>query len=263
MFKSNLCIDCGRCASGCPAHIHRLQDLPDGSRRHQINHEVDCIGCRTCEKVCPNRAISIAGEDKTISEVMKVIEEDMTFYKVSGGGVTLGGGEVLAQPEFAVELLKKCKRSGIHCAIETSGFASLDVILRVAAFTDLFLYDIKQIDSDKHDAFTGVYNEQILENLRELICRGYPVKVRMPLIKGVNEDKITISDTIKFLDHFKSRKNFLGVDLLPYHKLGVGKYEQIGKTYFTAEDRSLSEEDISRIEASFKSGGFPVKVIRH
>jgi pyruvate formate lyase activating enzyme len=265
MFKSDLCIDCGSCIPGCPAHIHSMADVPpqDGAPRHKVDPNIECVGCHTCEKVCPTQALSIVGMDKTISEVLAIIEEDRVFYSTSGGGVTLGGGEVSMQPEFAANLLMECKRIGIHTAIETCGYAPLSSMLMIAEFTDLFLYDIKQIDSDRHYELTGVRNERILENLQELIRRRFNVKVRMPLIKGKNDDETTIRKTVEFLRPFKDHKNFQGIDLLPYHKLGVNKYKQLGKIYPITEDLSLTADDLCRIEEWIKDYDFPVKVIKH
>ncbi len=157
----------------------------------------------------------------------------------------------------------ECQTAGIHTAIETCGHAPLKSLLKIAEFCNLFLYDMKHIDPDKHLEYTGVRNERILENLTELIERRYQVKVRMPLMKGLNSDSETIRRTINFLMPFKDRSNFQGIDLLPYHKLGVNKYDQLDKIYTVKEDLSLSEEDLDVIEEQIATYDFPVKVIRH
>lgn len=270
MLKEDLCIDCGNCIPGCPVDIHYFLDEEDGqlqiqnkSHRHKVNRNIHCVGCRKCETVCPKQALSIVGLDKTISEVLEIIEQDMLFYHSSDGGVTLGGGEVTAQPEFATNLLMECKRMGIHTAIETSGYVKLDSLLMIAQFTDLFLYDIKQIDSERHYELTGVRNERILDNLTELIQRGFNVKVRMPLVKGLNDSEDTIRRTLEFLQPFKSYKNFLGIDLLPYHKLGINKYKQLDMLYTITEDLSFKEEELDKIEEYILGYDLLVEVIRH
>lgn len=270
MFKEDLCINCGNCISVCPVHLHYLLDEEDGQLqtksekpRHKVNRSIDCVGCRKCETVCPKQALSIVGSDKTISEVLDIIQQDMLFYHSSGGGVTLGGGEVTAQPEFATNLLTECKRMGIHTAIETSGYAKLDSLMMIAKFTDLFLYDIKQIDSDRHYELTGVRNERILDNLTKLIGRGFNVKVRMPIIRGLNDSEDTLRRTLEYLQSFKSYKNFQGIDLLPYHKLGINKYKQMDRRYAITDDLSFKEEELDKIEEFIKGYDLQVKVIRH
>ncbi|WP_283591855.1 choline TMA-lyase-activating enzyme [Clostridium butanoliproducens] len=260
MLKNNLCVNCGACVSVCPVSIHTISKE---TQKHEVNHDIDCIGCGKCKEACLKSAISIIGETKTISELLEIIEEDRTFYEMSGGGVTLGGGEVLMQPEAATSLLMACKQAGINTAIETCGYTKLETILKVAEFVDLFLFDIKNINSDRHFQLTGVRNEQILENLQELLRRKYNVKIRMPLLKGINDSQDEIEKTMEFLTPYKDYKNFKGIDLLPYHKMGVNKYNQLGMEYPIEGDPSLKNEDLDRIEGWIKKYDLPVKVIRH
>lgn len=260
MFKSNLCVNCGACAAVCPVGIHTISKE---TMNHEVNHNIECINCGKCVDACLKSAISIVGKVKTISELLEIVEEDRTFYEVSGGGVTLGGGEVLMQPEAASSLLLACKNEGINTAIETCGYAKLESVLKVAEFTDLFLFDIKHINSDKHFQLTGVRNEQILENLQELLRRKYNVQIRMPLLKGVNDCQEDIEAVMEFLVPYKDYKNFKGVDLLPYHKMGVNKYNQLGMEYPIKGDPSLTNEDLDRIEQWIRKYDLPVKVIRH
>jgi pyruvate formate lyase activating enzyme len=194
---------------------------------------------------------------------MEIIEQDREFYTVSGGGVTLGGGEVTMQSEFAANLLMVCKQEGINTAIETCGYVKKEAILQIAEFTDLFLYDLKHIDPERHYKLTGVHNERILENLKELLQRRYNVKIRMPLLKGINDSQEEIENVIRFLMPFRDYKNFKGIDLLPYHKLGVNKYTQLDMKYPIEGDPSLTDEDLDRIEGWIKKYEFPVTVVRH
>ncbi|AJD32041.1 MULTISPECIES: choline TMA-lyase-activating enzyme [Clostridium] len=260
MLKSNLCVNCGACVSACPVGIHTISNK---TLKHEVNRDIDCIGCGKCKEACLKSAISIVGEEKTISELLKIVEEDRTFYEMSGGGVTLGGGEVLMQPEAATSLLMACKQEGINTAIETCGYTNLETILKVAEFVDLFLFDIKNINSEKHYELTGVRNERILENLQELLKKKYNVKIRMPLLKGINDSQDEIEKTMEFLLPYKDYKNFKGIDLLPYHKMGVNKYNQLGMEYPIKDDPSLKNEDLDRIESWIKKYDLPVKVIRH
>lgn len=262
MHKANVCTDCGRCAEVCPAGIHTMDIL---TNTHKINRELEhkCIGCKKCEKACFESAINIVGQTKSISELLEIIEEDRVFYETSGGGVTLGGGEVLMQPEAAINILMASKNTGINTAIETCGYTKLETILKVAEFTDLFLFDLKQMDSDKHLEWTGVRNEQILKNVKKLLENKHNVQIRMPLLKGVNDSKEDIEKIIEFLEIYKDYKNFKGIDLLPYHKMGVNKYTQLGLSYPIDGDPSLNDKELDEIESWIKTCDLLVKVIRH
>lgn len=259
MSKLDLCKDCGACVAACPMGIHTLS----AEGKHIVNREIACINCKACEKACPQSAITIVGEMKTVSELLEIIEEDEAFYAMSGGGVTLGGGEVSMQPEFATNLLMRCKQEGINTAIETCGYAQMESMLKLAEYVDLFLYDLKHMDSDKHYELTGVRNEKILENVHELLTRGYNVKIRMPLLKNVNDQDEDIEKIIKFLTPYQDMKNFKGIDLLPYHKLGVNKYKQLDIPYPMEGEFKLSEDDLDRLEKLIHKYDFPVTVIRH
>lgn len=260
MFKRNLCENCLECVDVCPVGIHKINSI---TNTHEINRSIDCVGCKKCEEACVKSAINIIGENKTISELLEIIEEDRTFYEMSGGGVTLGGGEVLMQPEAALSLLMACKNAGINTAIETSGYTKTETILKIAEFTDLFLFDIKHINSDEHFKWTGVRNEQILENLKNLLQNKFNVQIRMPLLKGVNDSEEAITKAMEFLLPYKEYKNFKGIDLLPYHKMGVNKYNQLGVEYPVYGDPSLSDEDLNRIESYIKRYNMNTKVVRH
>lgn len=260
LYSRENCIDCGRCIDVCPVGIHGFSRE---EMRHTVDRSIRCIGCRKCLEVCPNRALQIMGEEKSISELMQTIEEDNMFYHSSGGGVTLGGGEVTAQSAAATSLLQACRQRGLSTAVETCGYAKPEDILHMAQFTDLFLFDLKHIDPTEHSRWTGVHNERILDNLQALLQGGYHVKVRMPLIKGVNDAAHYIDETAKFLLPYKDYKNFHGIDLLPYHKMGVSKYQQLDMPYEMQGEFSISDPDLSRIEQQLRGYGYEVRVIRH
>lgn len=260
MFKQNSCMDCGSCVNVCPRGIHVIDDV---TRKHTVLRDKDCIGCRKCKESCPQAALEITGETKTISELLKIVEEDVGFYDISGGGVTLGGGECTAQTEAARDLLKACKEEGINTAIETCGYIRTEKLLEVAEYVDLFLFDIKHMNPKRHNELTGLSNEQILQNLNELLKRRYNVKVRMPMLKGINDSQEEIEQVIRFLLPYRDDPNFKGVDLLPYHKLGVNKYKQLDKPYPIEGDPSLGQEDLDRIEGWMQEYHFPVTVVRH
>ena len=188
MFKPTTCVSCGSCVPVCPQKIHSISS----SGEHIIDRSIDCIGCGQCVEACIPDALKIAGEQVPISELLEYVEQDRAFYDQSGGGVTLGGGEVTSQPEAAINLLQACKQEGLHTAIETCGYTKKETILRFAEYVDLFLFDLKHIDPDRHFELTGVRNEMILENLEELIMKRNHVKVRMPMLKGINDSEAEI-----------------------------------------------------------------------
>lgn len=259
LYKNNDCINCGECIKVCPVGIHQMS----AEEVHLVDRNIECTGCKKCVEACYSSALSVIGEQKTISEILEVIEEDRPFYEASKGGVTLGGGEVLMQPEAAVNLLMACKNSGINTAIETCGYASSEVIKKVAEFVDLFLFDMKHVDPEKHFYWTGVRNEQIIKNLKFLLENKYNVHIRLPLLKGVNDSKEDIEKLVALLIPYKNYKNLKRVDMLPYHKMGVNKYNQLGMDYPIKGDPSLSNEDLKRIETYIKESGLAVKIIRH
>ena len=259
MFKPTTCVSCGSCVPVCPQKIHSISSTGE----HIIDRSIDCIGCGQCVEVCVPDALKVAGQQVPVSELLEYIEQDRAFYDQSGGGVTLGGGEVTSQPEAAINLLQACKQEGLHTAIETCGYTKKETILRFAEYVDLFLFDLKHIDPDRHFELTGVRNEMILENLEELLMKRNHVKVRMPMLKGINDSEAEIRGVIEFLRPFIEFKNFEGIDLLPYHKLGVNKYVQLGMDYPIEGDPSLDDADLDRIEGWIREYDFPVSVIRH
>lgn len=258
LLKQDLCVLCGACAEVCPTGVHKVTTL-----KHELVADAECIGCRKCEQVCPKAALAVVGEQKTISELLEIVEEDRPFYETSGGGVTIGGGESLMQPDAAANLLMGCRQRGIHTAIETSGYARPEILAKVAEFVDLFLYDIKHMNPERHYELCGVRNEPILANLEWLLQNRYNVTIRLPLLKGLNDDDDNIREILRFLKPYQQCRNLKGVDILPYHKMGVHKYEQLGRPYLIDGDPKLTEDDIARIEAHFTSQGMAATTIRH
>jgi pyruvate formate lyase activating enzyme len=164
------------------------------------------------------------GREATVDQIMDEVRRDAPFYRRSGGGVTFSGGEPLTQPEFLLACLRRARRWGYHTVLETCGHVHWDDLRRAAALTDLFLYDLKQLDSARHEELTGVGNELILENLERLLETGVEVNVRMPVIPGANDDP----ESVRALGEFVSaHPDIRRVDLLPYHPLGLHKYEAL------------------------------------
>lgn len=258
LFKEDLCTQCRKCVEVCPTDTHYLD--PE-TFEHKVMDD-NCTGCGMCVDACPTNALAVMGEDKSITELLDIIEEDRHFYH-TGGGVTLGGGEVLMQPEAATNLLSMCKYSGINTAIETCGYAKREVIVRVAEHTDLFLYDVKHMIPEEHQRGTGVRNELILDNLKWLLENKHNVKIRIPLIKGFNDSEENLRLLVEFLSPYKDFKNLQGIDLLPYHKMGVHKYEQLGRKYAMDGDLRFTQDELLKVESYFQGNGIPAAIIAH
>lgn len=194
----------------------------------------------------------LIGRDVTVEEVMEEIKKDHTYYRRSGGGVTLSGGEALLQPEFAVELLKTCQEFGISTAIESTGFTSFDVIKQYLPYIDYFLMDIKHINSKKHEEFTSQPNELILENAHRIAETGANLIIRVPVVPTFNHTKEEIREIAAFAKTLPGVKE---LHLLPYHRLGQDKYEGLGRKYALAHIEPLSNDYMNELlEVASESG---------
>ena len=214
------CIGCGACVASCPEHAIRLESSVAITDRER------CTACGACVAACPLRIRAVVGRPASLDELCRDIERDILFYDQSAGGVTLSGGEPLAQPEFTESLLSRCRRSGIHTALDTCGYASTDTIDRVAEVTDLFLYDIKHLDPQRHLEVTGVSNEPVLSNLERLVARGSRIWVRVPLIPGVNASP---SDLERLGSWIASLRGVESIQLLAYHDIGEAKCDRLDR----------------------------------
>lgn len=197
----------------------------------------------------------VVGKPCTPDEVLREVEKDTIFYDESGGGVTFSGGEPLMQIEFLQALLEGCRRRGIHTAVDTSGYAPPEYFDRLCDSVDLFLYDLKLINADAHKKYTGVSNHLILENLKRLAARGAAVLPRIPLIPGITDTGENLSRTVFLL---RSLDSISRVDLLPYNRIGEGKYEMMGIPYRMPRAQPHSRDALERIKNVFISAGFAV-----
>ena len=184
--------------------------------------------CYNVEKMTLGGKEKIVGKDVTVGEIIDIIERDRIYYRRSGGGLTLSGGEALTQPDFAVALLKAAKERGINTAMESTGFADFSVISRYLPYLDLYLMDIKHINSAKHKEFTSQPNERILENAKKITDAGTRLIVRTPVIPTFNATKEEIADIAKFASGLKGVKE---MHILPYHRIGTDKYKGLGREY--------------------------------
>lgn len=218
MFYSNKCIGCGRCFNVCPLGVHKVLD-----GAHIIDRE-KCVACGKCVESCYAEALVFSARELTSDEVMREILQDEVYYIESGGGVTLSGGEVTCQKEFALEIVKKCNKNGIKTAIETNLLLPFEQIEELVSAVDLIMFDIKIFNSEEHKKHTGVSNAQILENVKRLDALGIPFIVRTPLIPRITDGEDNIEAIAKFIAPLK---NLLYYELLNFNPLGASKYDSL------------------------------------
>lgn len=237
-YDSKKCVGCGDCVAVCVSKCHTFK--ADGS--HLLDR-TDCKVCGVCVQACAHDALNIIGAAMTIEQIMNEVERDRPFYEVSGGGLTVSGGDPVAQPDFSVALLKKGHELGINTCIETCGFAAGDVFIKIAKEADIVLFDIKGVDSKKHKLHTGVGNEKILKNLFKIDRIGIRTVLRIPVIPGLNDSDEDLTGIAKLS---MKLKNVEYLEVMPYHPLGIRKSELIGKTVQYTQDAFPSEAEIQR-----------------
>lgn len=231
MWWPDKCIGCKACVKACS------QGAIDFKTSLKID-ENKCVGCGNCVNACYSEALESVGKNMTVDEVIDEISKDSIFYEESSGGVTFSGGEPLMQPSFLYNLLVACKSKNIHTAVETCGYANSDVVLRIKDYVDLFLYDIKIMDENLHEKFTGVKNNLILNNLK--LLKGKDVIIRFPLIPGINDDLTQI----QFLGESISKLGFKTLDILPYHKAGSEKLKRLNTSKTPFYITTVPSEDL-------------------
>ena len=251
IYRPERCVSCGECIQVCPQKV--MARTADGITREPAK----CNLCQTCAEHCPSEAVEFAGHRVTVAEVIRQIEKDTAFYDQSGGGITLSGGEPLMQPEFLMALLEACEDLDLHRTVDTTGYSEAAVLLQVAQKTDLFLYDLKIMDANKHRDFTGVSNQRILDNLKMLSENKARIQVRIPIIPGINDDVDNIHRTANFVATLPGIKL---ITILPFHNSARGKYSRIGMECMSPEMRSPSAEDLNRITGWLEQSGVQTKI---
>ena len=245
LWDTKKCVHCLHCIDTCKQNAVK-----------EVNNEIHidckaCIGCLECEQECPQNALKHEGDTKTVQQVLNIVKQDEVFYEESGGGITLSGGELLMQSEFACELLKACKEENIHTACETTGFASPEVFLKVIENIDYVLFDMKHWDTQKHKEYTGVENTLIKENIKQAIASGKTVLPRIPVIPGFND---SLHDAEMFSQQFKEL-GIQRVQLLPFHQFGENKYSLLNKEYAYRNTTALHKEDLIPYQNIFLAHG--------
>ena len=219
-----------RCMNACPKGAIEegplKTDVQTGAQLRTIHVKRDlCDDCGACADKCYAEALTLCGKDYTSEELVNRLLQDKNFFDTSGGGVTISGGEALCQIDFIVEVMQGLKANGIHVALDTTGFAPWETVERTTPYVDLYLYDLKHMDSAKHKAAVGVPNERILENAQKLAACGKKLQIRIPVIPRFNEDEENIRATAEFC--VKLGEAVEVIQLRPYHNMGVMKYLRI------------------------------------
>jgi len=254
MYHRLLCVGCARCVEVCPTNAIQ----PDETYGFVTDPDT-CIACGRCIDVCVYGAREMVGQSMTVAEVMRVIQRDRRYYDNSGGGVTISGGEPLFQYQFTRELLRACKDMGIHTAIETSGYADWEAVASVLPFLDLIFFDLKQTDSARHQEHTGVSNQLILENLKRIASdlRDAKLVVRIPFVPGYNGDEDTLKEMFSWLAEVKG---VVRVELMPYHRLGMAKYDGLGRSYQLRGIEQVQHRELARFVDLGKRYGLDVRI---
>lgn len=238
---SKKCLGCLKCVKICPLNAVSVRN------GFPYFEETLCTGCGACIIECPGKALEIEGGRKSVGEIMSTVLQDRDFYEESGGGITLSGGEILTQPDFALELLLASKEEGLHTACETTGFANEDRFMRVIEFVDYILFDMKHWKEEKHIEGTGVSNKLPLSNMKKAIEAGKTVLPRIPVIPHFNDSKDDAVNFARTLHACGASK----CQLLPFHQFGENKYHLLGKSYDYEDMPSLHREDLEEYRNVF------------
>jgi pyruvate formate lyase activating enzyme len=254
LYQAERCTACGLCMDVCPENA--LTHSEGQGRAIAVLDRTHCTACGRCVDVCYPGALRMAGTRVTVGEMIAEVKKDLPFFYSSRGGVTLSGGEPALQPQFAYNFLLACTQQGIHTAMETSGYARWEVMSSLAGVTDLLLYDIKFIDSDRHQQYTGVPNDRILTNLERLAAQGHTIQVRVPCIPRVNDDPEQIGSIARFVAGLQ----IASLALLPYNAAAGAKYQWVGRPFTLVERETQNEEEIASLAAIARKEGLQVQV---
>ena len=250
-FRAGRCVRCGRCETVCQG---KAITFPDG---YPVTDVEKCVLCGDCTTECLAGAREIVGRKTTVAEVMAEIRKDVIFYDESGGGATFSGGEPLMQPDFLLALLNRCRAEGIHTTVDTTCHAQSEPMQRVAEAADLLLCDIKHMDSQTHERYTGVPNELILANLQALAQAGRRMVVRIPIIPGFNDDEANLAGTARFVQSLRTVER---IDILPYNRGGREKAVRLAAGFDLMDSQAPCDEQMTSIARTLRGYGFEVTI---
>jgi len=243
-------MSCGECEKTC------LQQALSFKDKQLCIDRAECNLCGACVHACPSGALVIVGKRMKVDNVVEELTKDSAFYSQSNGGITVSGGEPLMQLDFLNAILAACRKKNIHTAVDTSGYSSLSALTKIRDKTDLFLYDLKIMDNDKHRRFIGASNKRILENFQMLAETGSRLLVRFPMIPNINDDERNIMQTADFI----TSCGINSICLLPYHRSGIEKYRSLGKKYRLEQTETPSDRRLNAVKKRFEAHGVSVTV---
>ena len=244
------CTGCGTCASVCPNGAVRMTE----DHRPAWDPKA-CTFCGKCENFCPAGVREIVGREYTVKELTKELMKDQMFYEESGGGVTFSGGEVMSMDmDFILAMAKELKRQDVTLTIDTCGYVPYERFEKILPYVNTFLYDVKVMDPELHKKYMGTDNKLILENLIRLSQDGARIYIRIPTIKEVNGNEENMKETIAFLKQHDIHP--AGVNLLPYHDTGSGKYAKLDMEYKGTDLHAPDKEEMEALAALFVNAGF-------
>lgn len=253
LVNTNICVNCGNCIKNCPSNaISKREDSV------YITDQSLCSHCMQCVRSCYMGARSVSGKQYTSEELLREVLKDKPYYLQSGGGVTFSGGEPLQQASFIAACADTLHANGINVLIETCGFVSRENLELGAACADYIFCDLKHMDSQKHQEYTGQPNERIIDNLKWLNdhYKGF-LSVRCPVIPGYNDDPQNIRATLDFISTLEHVSEFW---FLPYHRLGLPKYKGLGRPYELGDMKSLKFKDIEYLKDYQKDYRFQIRI---
>lgn len=251
LVNCDACIKCKKCEHICPKRC--IDITPQGPVLERAN----CDGCMQCADHCPGGALMVSGKTMTVNELARQLRKDEAFFRESGGGVTLSGGEAMLQASFCEAVMAEMKNDGISVVIETCGICRWEDLKSVAGQCEMILYDIKEMNPEKHKLFTGADNKVVLENARNLIREDFPVIFRIPLIPG----RTATTKNMEAIALFLSQNGYnRAVYLLPYHNYGEHKYAYLGRSYPLSGADMLTAEQLDELAACFQPYAIPVIV---
>lgn len=247
-----LCDQCGRCVTACSRQAIELAGT--GIR---VNRDL-CDNCGDCVEVCGPRSLRMIGDDKSVDEVVDEVLRDRHYYRSSRGGVTCSGGEPLQQAPFVAELFRRCHEAGLHTTLDTTGHGSSKGLQAVLRHTDLVLFDLKMMADALHRRTTGITNRQIHRNARIIADSHAQMIIRVPLIPGVSDTDENVSATARFV---KDLRPGLVVNVLPYHRFGMNKYNMLDLPYPMGETQPLTHERVAEIVGMFEAHGLECEIV--